>query len=317
MTNTPQPLSPQPPRPPAAKPEFPPYIDSSMLSAFRSCKKKFYWNYLRHLRHPGGNINLIAGSAIAAAIDTGRRYYYTAAVSTFSNDKMLLLSFQAFIKTWKDFNAPPNTSKTFENCWYAVEQYFLHHHPSSDHAQPLFNVDGEPTVEFSFAIPIPVQHPTTGSPILFTGRFDMLGKWNDLVTIFDEKTTTGLGPYWLQQWQLRGQFLGYCWACQQLGYPVRQAAIRGIGILKTEIKFMTALQQYPQYLIDRWYEELLLTVHEMIASWERDKFSYNFGEACASYGGCQYIDLCCASQPEDWTSNYEVRVWNPLLKEDT
>lgn len=295
-------------------PELPVVLDSSMLTTFRACRKKFEYSYLYNLHPPGKSIHLVAGGAFAAGIDAARKYYYTAQAPSY--DEMIISAMAAFIREWGDFTAPEGHAKSFENTFHALEMYFHHHPPGRDSVQPLKKADGTPTTEFSFAIPLPIEHPITGDPFIYAGRFDMLGKWDELLTILDEKTTSALGQSWLDQWSLRGQFIGYCWACQQLGYPVRQVAVRGVGILKTEIKFLTALQQYPQYLIDRWYFQLLDTVKELCAFYEAKSFSYNFGDSCAAYGGCAYRTLCEASEPEAWTSNYEVRVWNPLLREE-
>lgn len=298
----------------ATYPQLPLVLDSSMLNTFRSCRKKFEYNYLFNLHPPGRSIHLVAGAAFAAGIDAARKYFYNTPNPSY--DEMITAAYQAFIIEWGTFTAPPGHAKSFENTFHALEMYFHHHPLESDPVQPLRKADGSPTTEFSFAIPLPLTHPS-GDPFIYAGRFDMLGKWNkDLLTIMDEKTTSALGQSWLDQWSLRGQFIGYCWACQQLGYPVRQVVVRGVGILKTEIKFLTALQQYPQYLIDRWYMQLLQTIQELTAFYEAKDFSYNFGDSCSSYGGCSYKQLCEAHRPEDWMDNFEIRVWNPLLREE-
>ena len=294
-------------------PDLPLYIDSTMLNTYRACRKKFEYNFLHNLRPPGRSVHLVAGGAFAAGIDAARSYYYTTPNPSF--DTMLERAMAAYIKEWGDYTAPEGHAKSFHNTFHALEQYFVHHHPSTDSIQPLRKADGSPTTEFSFAIPLPILHPS-GDPFIYCGRFDMLGKWDDLLTILDEKTSSALGAFWLSQWSLRGQFLGYCWACQQLGYPVRQVAIRGVGILKTEIKFLTALEQYPQYLIDRWYSQLLITLSEMVEFHKNSYFDYNFGDSCSAYGGCTYKQLCEASEPEAWMSNFEVRKWNPVLREE-
>lgn len=298
----------------ADKPQFPVFIDSTMLTTFRSCRMKFYYNFIRHLRPPGKSIHLVAGGAFAAGVDAARRVAYTTPNCDYST--MLEAAAQAFLAEWGDYIAPEGHAKSLHNTFYALERYLHEHPPLTDSIQPVTKSDNTPAVEFSFAIPLDIKHPATGDPIVFCGRFDMLGMWNDLFTIVDEKTTSALGPTWLDQWKLRGQFLGYCWACQQLGYPVRQVAIRGIGILKTDIKFLTALELYPQYLIDRWVVEAHRTIEEMIHCFQNNYWTHNFGDACSSYGGCTYKELCIAADPEQWVSNFEVRVWNPVLREE-
>lgn len=287
-------------------------IDSSMVNSFRSCRKKFYYNYIRHLQPAGRSVHLVAGGAFAAGVDAARKYWYNTATPVW--DEMLVHAMRAFMREWKDYTAPEGHAKSFHNTFHALMEYFTRYHPEHDPVKPIKKPDGSPATEFSFAIPLPIKHPITNDPILYAGRFDMLGDWDGLLTVLDEKTTSALGQSWLDQWKMRGQFIGYCWACQQLGYPVRQVVVRGIGLLKTEIKFLSALQQYPQYLIDRWYEELLNTTNEMVACVKLDHFTYNFGDSCAAYGGCAYSQLCEASEPENWVSNYDVRIWNPLLR---
>ena len=296
-------------------PSLPISLDSSMINSFRSCKKRFYHNYLLNLHPQGKSVHLVAGAAFADAIDAARKYAYSTQDSTYAI--MIEHAMRAFILQWKDYTPPEGHAKSFVNTFKAVELYLQAHPPLTDNIKPLLTSEGNPTTEFSFAIPLPIQHPVTNDPFIYCGRFDMLGKWDDqLLTILDEKTTSALGTSWLNQWDMRGQFIGYCWACQQLGYSVRQVAVRGVGILKTEIKFLTALQQYPQFLIDRWYEELLETIDEIKHSYKHNKFGYNFGDACGSYGGCSYKDLCTANEPERWMSNYEIRIWNPILREE-
>jgi hypothetical protein len=218
--------------------------------------------------------------------------------------------------------------KSFSNTFQALSAYLQHYPPLSDPIQPLKRPDGSPAVEFTFAIPLDFPgfplHPETAEPFQFVGRFDLLGTFNDLPVIVDEKTTQALGPTWVEQWGLRGQFMGYCWACQQLGYPVSTAAVRGIALLKREYKFETAIVQFPAHLITRWYEQLCYDLHQICGSYALHKrdpeaqalaFPFNFADACTSYGGCAFTTLCSVSNPADWTHNYVRFLWNPLEKE--
>ena len=104
---------------------------------------------------------------------------------------------------------------------------------------------------------------------------------------------------------------------QQLGYPIRDVIIRGVAILKTKHEVLSCPQQYPQHLIDLWYETTLGTINEMILRWQNSHFPMNFGDSCNSYGGCQYQDLCIARNPDQWMINYETRTWSPLDTGDT
>lgn len=308
------------------------HLDNTMINTFRSCRRKFFHSYVLGLASSGRNIHLIAGGAFAAGIDAARKAAFNGVEHV---DDQLTIALRAFTAEWQaNFRAEDGTlltpdlfegeGKSFVNTFSSLEEYLYAFPPLRDEIQPLTNAVGAPTVEFSFAIPLDEaeRHPS-GTPFTFVGRFDMLGKWRDLPVIVDEKTTTALGQYWLQQWTLRAQFMGYCWACQQLGYPVQHAFVRGIGILKTKTTFLTAPVQFPQFLLDRWYSELLTTISEIRAAWDSyeasgftdaSAFNYNFGDTCASYGGCAFIPICQSAQPSRWYPSYSIRRWNPLHK---
>ena len=202
--------------------------------------------------------------------------------------------------------------------WEAIEAYFEQNPPRTDHVQPYFAADGKPTFEYTFAIPLTDPgfplHPS-GEPFLYTGRFDMLGTYLGRPCVRDEKTTGGsLGDSWADQWDLRAQFMGYVWACQQAGIDLDTVIVRGISILKTKLTIVEAVKTYPKYKVQRWYEQLRRDLVRLRAMWDDGYFDYNFGESCTAYGGCQFRSVCGAQDPDAWHSNYVVRHWSPLNK---
>lgn len=295
------------------RPEIPPYIDSSMLSTFRACPRKFFWAYAQQLQPQGKSVHLIAGGAFAAGIDAVRRFQFSKenrAVPC-SPDQLAAAALPAFCKAWGDFEAPEDSPKNFYNVFGALEEYLAQHHPFYDPVQPVFSANGEPASEFSFAIPLKLNHPS-GDPFIFVGRFDLLGTFHDRPVICDEKTTSALGTFWQKQWALRGQFIGYCWACRKLGINVDTAIIRGIGLLKTETKFLTAIETYGDHLLERWEQELYHTLELILHYDDKGHYPYTFGDACGSYGGCAYQALCGAANVEPWFSHYDRRLWSPI-----
>ena len=48
--------------------------------------------------------------------------------------------------------------------------------------------------------------------------------------------------------------------------------------------------------------------------WNEGYFDYNFADACTSYGGCPFMDLCESDHPERWYSQFEKRTWSPLQR---
>jgi len=292
-------------------------IDNTMVTSFRSCPRKFYYPFVLNKIPHGTSVHLTAGGALAAGVNAARNAQY-AADHQLSIDQLLEAALVPFLREWPaDFDAPEGEAKNWHNVFHAMEEYLRQYHPWTDLVQPLRGPDGRPSTEYTFAIPIPeVLHPS-GDPFIYCGRFDMLGTYAGLHVIVDEKTTGSLSASWLKQWQLRSQFLGYCWACQQHGYTVNDVIVRGIAIQKTQHQFLPAPIHYGQHLIERWYDQLLITLADIVKCWNDNQWRYDLGDSCASYGGCDYArDVCTQRDPEEWLGALADRTWSPLqLKE--
>ncbi|MCH7995173.1 MAG: PD-(D/E)XK nuclease family protein, partial [Planctomycetes bacterium] len=213
-----------------------------------------------------------------------------------------------------EFESFHEDAKSLPCCIEAFEKYFTHFGWKSDPIQPaVFN--NQPAIEYTFSIPLEISHPETSEPILYTGRYDMIGIYNDQLFIVDEKTCKQLGPTWGNNWRLRSQITGYCWAAHQFEYPVAGAIIRGICFTK-EIKFAESIQFRDKWEIERWYEQLNRDIEKMIKCWEDDYWDFNLDTSCTNYGGCQFIDICKAKHAKKWLdSEFTIREWNPLNKD--
>jgi hypothetical protein len=73
-----------------------------------------------------------------------------------------------------------------------------------------------------------------------------------------------------------------------------------------------AIKLYPQFLIERWREQLRRDLHHLVSAWESGYFDYNLGDSCTAYSHCPFVPLCSSPHPENWYSSYEIRRWNPL-----
>ncbi len=310
--------------------ELPLHIDSTMISCFRSCPRKFFLEFCLGLRPAAVSVDLHAGACFATAIETVRKAFYLEGLPL---DGAIKKGFAAYMNAWGNFVPMKETPKTQDRVWEAVEDYFRTYSPQTDHIQPM---PGQSGFEFTFGIPllagyetkpedtgdIPLQtavsagfplHPS-GVPFIYAGRFDMLGLYNANPIVVDEKTTKSIGATWASQWDLRSQFLGYKWACEQSGLAVNQVAVRGVGILKTKISQAEAIKIYSDELVARWHEQLRRDLWRMRRMWDEGYFDYNLADACTSYGGCSFNDVCASAHPERWYEQFTVRRWNPLNK---
>lgn len=296
---------------------LPLYIDSTMISCFRSCPQKFLLEFVRGLRPPGVSIDLHAGGCFATAIEETSKAIH---IGNKSLTEALEIGHGHFAIAWGQFEIPEykKTAKTFDRTWMAVEEYFSKWPPRTDHVQPYF-LGNQPTFEFTFAIPLEFdgfpRHPS-GEPFLYSGRFDLLGAYMGRPCVRDEKTTGGsISTGWSEKWDLRSQFLGYVWACRQMGIDLDTVVVRGIAIQKTQIPTEEAIKVYSLALVDRWFEQLRRDLWRMVKSWEEGYFDYNFADACTAFGSCIFMDMCKSNgNEESWANQFEVRHWNPLVK---
>lgn len=293
-------------------PNFPSVVDSTMLSDYLACPRKFFWSYVRRIQSAKPSIHLHFGAALAAGVDAMRQSFYGLGKTTAG---ALADGFRMICVKWgtEDLDAFP--PKTFFACVELLHYYTLIHPLDTDPIQPFMRADGMPATEFTFAIPLEIINPETLDPIIYAGRFDLLGHYNNSLFVVDEKTTSQLGPTFLSQWGLRGQFLGYCWAAQQYGYPVAGAVVRGLKVAATGFDHAEPIVYAPGWLLAEWQAHLHHQLSRLILDWEAGYWDKNLDNACTHYGGCQYRMLCETNNPEPWIeTHYEPRTWNPLHK---
>ena len=168
---------------------FPFAIDSTMLGAFRSCPQRMFRQYLQHWKPSHDSVHLIAGGAFADGIEAARGAFYQNSATL---EESVAAGLHALITRYGDFDCPPDSAKSLERTAGALEFYFEHYPLGADGATPLQFSDGRHGIEFSFAVPLPINHPVTGDPILYTGRADMIAEAYGGVYIYDEKTTSSL-----------------------------------------------------------------------------------------------------------------------------
>lgn len=295
------------------RPDFPKAIDSTIRSAFVACPRKCYNRFLQHLVPDGAdetNPHTHAGQVVAKGIEVFRRTYWGQGES---RRTALACAGMAMIVHWGETDifdeGHEHEQKGLLNCLAAVGLYFRD--PESDPIKPHRSRLGV-MVEFTFSIPMGVEHPQTGEEIRYFGRFDMIGRFRNSLWVVDEKTTKSLGSGFGSRFDLRGQFTSYVWAARQFGYPVEGAIVRGIGLRKMGIDFATVPISVAKWEEERWLDQLRRDVERMKRCWSEGYWDYALDEACNAYGGCEFKPLCMSPKPERYLDFYKEQVWNPL-----
>jgi len=294
---------------------FPAVVDSTMLATFRSCPRKFQLSQLEHWKPRSESIHLVAGAAFAAGLEAARLAFWGEQTTP---DAALAAGARALIAAYGDFNPPEGSTKTLDRMLGALDYYFTSFGWDNDTAKPA-RIGSRLGVEFSFAEPLPVSHPETGAPIIYSGRADAIVEYAGGLYILDDKTTSSLGASWLKQWGLRSQFTGYVWAAKNVGIDPRGVLVRGVSILKTKYDHAQVPTQRASWEIDRWLDQVIRDLHRMIASWRSGDWDYNLDHACTEYGGCAFAETVCKSnEPDRWLPvGFSRRAWNPLTRTET
>lgn len=306
---------------------FPEALDSTMLSLFGSCPQSFFIEYVLKRAPTGRSIHLHAGGCMARAFEVIQIEFFH---NGRSYEDCLLIAFREFMLQWGMFDPREKSYKDFVNCWGAVEAYFKEYPLEEDHFRPLIAANGKPMVEFKFAVPMEVNHPETGNPLLYSGRADtMVTSPQNLILVRDEKTTASLGASWYYQWDMRGQFLGYTYCARAAGIPAAGALVRGIAIQQTQYGFAEKPLFYTDEQLSRWWDQINIRAERAVKMWYNslshlddrrklhNQWDLSYGDACAAYGGCVKKDCCISSEPWNIYNGWEKRVWDPLAHDPT
>lgn len=292
---------------------FPPIIDSSMLSTLRSCRQKFFREYVQHWKHREPSVHLVAGGAFAAGIEAARLAFY---IDGRPSDESVASGLEALLLSYGDFECPAHIPKSLDRMCGALEFYFSSYPLGADGAVPII-FGGQHGIEFSFAEPLPIMHPVSGDPILYCGRSDMIAEAYGGEYIYDEKTTSQLGASWSRQWDLRSQFTGYTWARRQHGGTPTGIIVRGVSILKTKYETLQAITYRSKWECDRWLAQTVRDIRAAIECWRQDYWDWNLDHACAEYGGCSFQCICKSDDPDAFLPvQFTRRVWNPIARQE-
>lgn len=289
--------------------DFPEVLDNTMLNDFRACPQRAFRAHMEHWKLKGESVHLLAGGAFARGLEVARRQYYEAGTG---KETAIARGVGALLEAYGSFEPPMDSAKTPERMSGALVAYF-DQWPLGEGAAPSVMPSGKRAIEFSFAEPLPVLHPVTGQPLIYAGRTDMICDFAAGRYLEDDKTTSSLGDTWASKWELRSQFTGYCWAAREARIDVNGVLVRGVSILKTKYGFAQAITYRSPWEIERWLTQTVRTVTEMIRCWREGYWDWNLGDACDSYGGCQFRQVCKSPEPQVWLPMYfERRRWDPL-----
>jgi len=286
---------------------FPTVFDSTILNDSRKCPAYFEEAFINCLRGAGENVDLMFGAAFAKGLEIARLRYYRDALSS---DEAISLGLQAAGQYWGEFQEPEGHNKNFQSLMLSLHGYF----DQWPLGEPPFPLEKD-TIEYTFSIPIGIEHPDTGQELVYAGKFDMLGTDGAMIYPVDEKTTGSPFFRWAEGWNLWGQFIGYVWGCRKMGLAVDKVLVRGIYVSKNKTEYIQHFAPTTPQVMENWFHDMRLHIELLIEMYKHKRFPRVYGTACKVYKPCAYLPLCEATHREDWISLYHgVEPWNPLVK---
>ena len=313
---------------------FPLTIDSTILAELNSCPMSAFRRYVQHFNPSGESTDLIAGGAFAKGLEVTRKAFYDTGLDSHA---AIQLGMQAVINAYGDHQPRLGSNKTVDRMVAILEEYFWEYPLETDVIQPAKLADGSYGIEYSFAHELPIEHPDLpGQNLVFVGRADMLCEYAGKLWVSDEKTTSQITADWAKQWETRGQFSAYTWGMRKSGIPVAGAYIRGIGIYKTQTKFVETVTNRSEWECNNWYQQMIDTVEQFVEAYQRWKainhpdslqnwskeerhpaqfFGQAFNESCFKYfRPCTFQDSCKTVNSEGLLAmNMEQNIWLPHL----
>lgn len=302
---------------------FPEYIDNTVLKDFRACPQRFFRKRVQGLRPTIGSIgaDAIFGGCFAKGAEITRKAYYVhgkRAVDSLSD------GVDAALAKWASEVpvVPSRSNKTSVNLVLALQHYFNKWPLDTSELRPIEDgIEGTFTKTLSPGL----LHPTTGKPLQYAAKMDMVARDNfDNFVVVDEKTTGRFSDAWLAQWDIDPQMTGYIWLLQDFqlsGAP--HANIRGVEIASAISSMLVPIFRTDHQTM-MWYDQTIRDVRRMIEYWHNFMYWHDpalwdktLGNACVAYSRpCEYMRLCNSPNAEEIAAaDYKVEFWNPMQPE--
>lgn len=225
-----------------------------------------------------------------------------------------------------------NTTKLLD----LLESYTLEYSRNPSMQFDILTIDGKPAVEKSFVVPLGTidlgddwEHPWIPRliQINWSGKLDLLTKYDGALAMVDHKTTTVIGEKFIDDKTRSTQMLGYTYAARYFsdvlfgGMPVFGARINALAQRSSGYEFRTFDIPYPDWKVKEWQEETLAAMKSLIVQLDlfmASGLAVPTREHCVTkYGKCAYFDVCdAAPQMRDriiFDDDYFfVSDWSPL-----
>lgn len=291
--------------------------DSTALGMLKECPRKYYYSMIEEWGHKRTPLPLQFGILYHSALEL----YDKRRTQGWSHQDALRDAVRATLewsgtrdenRTWHRWQTD-DTARNLENLvrtiiWYA-EQF------QDDAARTVQLENGEPAVEMSFRMELPLEAPT-GDPYLLCGHMDRLVEFQDSIWVMDRKSTkTTLGDFWFKQWSPDNQMSLYALASKVVyKVPAAGVIIDGAQVGVNFSRFARGFAHRTQAQLDEWLDDTLFWIKMAERFVDEGHWPQN-DKACHHYGGCPFREVCGKDpsvRKAFLGADFERKVWDPL-----
>lgn len=296
-------------------------INSSSLSLIQTCPRKSFYSLHERWKSRTGSPPLVYGSAIHKAMEVFYSHtskereipvnFEESAEAMAHGDSaperhFLYDAISGFIAAAEPLRNLPDTDKrSIPSGVWVLSHYFKTY---INDTYVIHSDDNGPIVERSFSIP---YYEDKNLKIELFGQIDFALR-NELtgeVLPGDHKTSSQLGSEFFNRIKPNHQYTGYLIGAKEtLGLDGEHFLVNGIqvkAIPKTALggppSFTRQITRRNEQDFAEFKDALIAAVRNYLRWSETGVWPIGVVDACANYGGCQYLDIC--SQPNELKQN--------------
>lgn len=324
--------------------EFVLCIDNSSMEVFNGCARSSEY-HLIHARGFSGSPATRYGSAI--------HHYLELRLRGQSQDEAM----QNMVSLFATYPPlPPDEWRTVDHAVNAMTQYEQRYKQES--RLEVVHHHGRPLIEIPFRVPlttIDVDSLIPYSPsqlmsqqslvecglhaddncftvkkihVYWTGKIDLVCKYDGQPAILDHKTTSMLGSLFYKEFELSSQTVGYVWATRNMAQLTDLEEFRNVSRFVLDVivgrkpsrtgiahEFERHVYTYTDEQIAEWHYNTTHIVADFLSHLVRGHFPMQTRWCVNKYGLCPYHDVC--TLPKEYRlqhlqNAFSLITWSPL-----
>ncbi len=261
---------------------FPERISTSQdIEVYNQCAMKWFIQRCASWTKYTSSIDLEFGREFAKAMEITRKHFYVENGNAEESINAGLINIRDSFFANFDETKFPNAIKTPEKMMGLFRDYWREHPlEDSQGVNPFVMPDGTLSVEKTFDLQLPINHPITSKPLVLVCKPDLIGiNGQNKFVLVDEKTSgqSGMNDYTktVDKYRTSNQFVQYVTGINSLpevfDCRITHVEIRRIVCTATAMKGGNTIETY-QFTIDSWYQNewwftTLALIQDMVDSY--------------------------------------------------